>query len=261
MMYPETKPIVFCCPKRYETVEIFPVHDLHYGNECFNVRKWDALTDLILSEPNRYVIWVGDLLENAIPNSKSNIFDQTQSPQEQKEYITDMFRKLADRTIAITDGNHEINRSTRNAGLYPLYDCACIAGIPELYRTAYAVLDIGVGGKAHSMDGRQHHYIGFATHRARTLKSFASVDALENFDFFLTGHDHEANDHPRGKLIYDGTHKTVYFKSVEVVNCGSFLSYGGYGAAAGYRPKSDKMYKLVLHGGQKKQIETVGFYI
>ena len=38
-------------------------------------------------------------------------------------------------------------------------------------------------------------------------------------------------------------------------------TYGGYGAQAGYRPKSDKLYKLVLHSGREKQIETVGFYV
>lgn len=260
-MLPETQPILFNCPKEYDTVEIFPVHDLHYGSDCFNVRKWDALHDLILSEPNRYVVWVGDLMENAIPNSKSSVFGQTCSPQAQKDYVTELFREFKKRTIAILDGNHELNRTTKAAGMFPLYDCAAIAGIPDKYRTAYAVMDISVGDNAHRTKGRQAHYVGFATHKAKSLKNFASVDALENFDFFLTGHDHEANDHPRGKLIYDGVHKTVYFKSVEVLNCGSFLSYGGYGAQSGYRPKSDKLYKLVLGGGAAKQIETVGFYL
>ena len=260
-MYQETKPIIFNCPKEHEAVEIYPVHDLHYGNECFNLSKWNRLHDLILAEPNRYVVWVGDLLENAIPNSRSSVFDQQYTPQEQKEYITALFKEFKHRTVAILDGNHELNRSTRVAGLYPLYDCACIAGIPERYRTAYSVLDIGVGNSAHHAQGKQMRYIGFATHRAKSLKSFASVDALEGFDFFLTGHDHEATDHPRGKLVYNSQKRTVSFKSVDVLNCGSFLSYGGYGAQAGYRPKSDKLYKLVLHSGREKQIETVGFYL
>ena len=261
-MLPETKPILFNCPKEYDTVEIYPVHDLHYGSEQFNLRKWNALHDLILSEPNRFIVWVGDLLENSVPFSNhSDCLTQMYSPQEQKEYITALFKEFKRRTIAILDGNHELNRSTKMAGLYPLYDCACIAGIPEQYRSAYAVMDIGVGNQAHHDKGKQMRYVGFAAHRSKSLKSFASVDALEGFDFFLTGHDHEADDHPRGKLVYNSQKRTVSFKSVECVNCGSFLSYGGYGAQAGYRPKSDKLYKLVLHSGREKQIETVGFYL
>lgn len=260
-MLPETKPILFNCPKDYESVELFPVHDLHYGNERFNLAKWNRLHDLILAEPNRYVVWIGDLLENAIPNSRSSVFDQQYTPQEQKEYITAIFKEFKSRTIAILDGNHELNRSTRMCGLYPLLDCAAIAGISDRFRSAYAVMDIGVGTDSHYMKGRQARYVGFATHRAKSLKSFASVDALEGFDFFLTGHDHEATDHPRGKLVYDARNHAVSFKSVDVVNCGSFLTYGGYGAQAGYRPKADKLYKLVLHGGAEKRIETIGFYL
>ena len=260
-MYPETKPIVFNCPKDYESVEIFPVHDLHYGNEQFNLTKWNRLHDLILAEPNRYVVWIGDLLENAVPNSRSSVFDQMYSPQEQKEYITALFKEFKSRTIAILDGNHEYNRSTRMCGLYPLLDCAAMAGISDRFRSAYAVMDIGVGSNSHRDKNRQLRYVGFATHRAKSLKSFASVDALEGFDFFLCGHDHEADDHPRGKLVYNGVRRTVSVKSVDVINCGSFLRYGGYGARAGYRPKSDKLYKLVLRGGIEKQIETVGFYL
>lgn len=257
----ETEAIQFKCPTEYDTVEVYPVHDLHYGNECFDSRKLDALIIDILSAPNRYVVFIGDLLENAIPGGKSDMFTQRKTPHEQKEFITELFRKMADRIIAITDGNHEINRSTRHAGLYPLYDCACIAGLSDKYRTAYAAMDISVGTNYHGDKKRQAHYIGFATHKAKLLKAFASVDELEGFDFMLYGHDHEPQDHPRGKLVYDGTKKKVYFKSVEMVNCGSFLKYGGYGAQSGYRPKSEKMYKLVLHSGFKKQIETVGFYI
>ena len=261
-MYPETKPILFNCPKEHDTVEIYPVHDLHYGSEQFNLRKWNALHDLIMAAPNRFIVWVGDLLENSVPFSNhSDCLSQMYSPQEQKEYITALFKEFKSRTIAILDGNHELNRSTKMCGLYPLYDCAAIAGIETAYRSAYAVMDIGVGTDANGMKGRQLHYVGFATHRAKNLKSFASVDALEGFDFFLTGHDHEPTDHSRGKLVYDARNHAVQFKSVDVINCGAFLSYGGYGAQAGYRPKSDKLYKLVLHGGRTKQIETVGFYL
>lgn len=260
-MYPETKPIIFNCPKEFDEIELFPVHDVHYGNKCFNLQKWNRFHDFILAAPNRFVVWIGDLFENAIPGSKSSVFDQMYTPQEQSDYISALFKEFKSRTVAVLDGNHEANRSTRMAGLYPLYTCAAIAGISDRYRSAYAVLDIVVGNQAHHDKGKQMRYIGFATHRAKSLKSFGSVDALEGFDFFMTGHDHEPDDHPRGKLVYNSQKRTVSFKSVDVINCGSFLSYGGYGAQAGYRPKADKLYRLVLHSGREKQIETVGFYL
>lgn len=259
-MYPETKPIIFNCPKEFDTVELYPIHDLHYGNECFDKHKWNKLRDYILQKPNRYVVWVGDLMENALPNSKSNPLTQLYSPFEQREFVAEQFKALADRTIGIVDGNHELNRATKFAGLYPLYDAACIAGVDGQYRSTYAVMDIAVGNNADSHDGRQYRYIGFLTHKAKDMKSFAATDYLDGFDFLLCGHDHDPKEHSRAKLVYNRTKRTVTFKPVEMLNCGSFLTYGGYSAVNGYRPQSGKMYKLVLHG-DRQLIETVGFYV
>jgi hypothetical protein len=258
-MYPETKPIIFNCPSEYRAVEVYPIHDLHYGNECFDAHRWNILRDYILSEPNRYVVWVGDLMENALPNSKSDPLTQIYSPLEQREFVAEQFKAFDDRTIAIVDGNHEYNRSTRFAGLYPLYDAACIAGIEDKYRSAYAVMDISVGSGADRHKERAYRYIGFATHKAKDMKSFGTVDCLDGFDFLLYGHDHEAREHARCKLTYNANKRTITFRSVEAVNCGSFLSFGGYGAHGGYRPQTDKMYKLILYG-EAHRIDTVGFY-
>lgn len=80
-MFQETVPILFNCPKDQETVEIYPVHDLHYGSEQFDLHRWTQLHDLIMGKPNRYVVWVGDLLEFSIPfNKHSDVLTQTYTP-------------------------------------------------------------------------------------------------------------------------------------------------------------------------------------
>ena len=85
-MIPESVPIVIDKPA-FDTVEIFGVHDLHYGNECFDSHRWNEFAKLILSEPNRFVVFVGDLMEIAVPNSKSDVFSQTATPREQHEFV------------------------------------------------------------------------------------------------------------------------------------------------------------------------------
>lgn len=260
-MFPETKPILFKTPGKFESIEIYPIHDLHYGNECFDLQRWNALKKEILDGPNRYVIWVGDLMENAVPGSKGDVLSQLYSPQDQKEFITQQFCDLADRTISITDGNHEYNRTTKNVGLHPLYDCACVAKIEDRYRSAYAVIDISVGNKYRYNKNKPAHYVVFATHRAKVLKSFASCDQLDGFDVFLYGHDHESIDHPRGKLVYNVVSKTVDFRPIEMVNCGSFLKWtGGYAPRGSFRPGANKFFKLILSAGPEKDIRTLGFY-
>lgn len=231
---------------------------MHIGNECFDTHKWSKLKQHILSAPNRYIAWIGDLMENAFPGTKSDPLLSVLTPIEQREFIVAEFKDLKDRTVAIDDGNHE-DRSAR-VGLYPLYDAACIAGVEDRYRSIYSVLDISVGRGADGHENRQQRYVGFLCHKAKELKNYGMVDFLEGFDFAVFGHDHDPRDHARSHLIYDRTNRRISTRSIETVNCGSFLSYGGYGARGGYRPQSDKMYKLVLYGGRDPRIETVGFY-
>lgn len=255
-MISERVPIVVDLPD-FEEIEIYPIHDLHYGNEMFNAHKFNELTAHILAEPNRFVCFVGDLMENAVPNSKSDVFSQNATPREQQEFVEATFKQFGDRILAIVDGNHEFNRSTRMVGLYPLYNAACVAHLDDRYRSAYAILDVGLG------HGRLSRGVGFITHRAKELKTFGSVDALEGFDFMLCGHDHDPKDHARAHLVYNKVRRTLSIRNVEQVNSGSFLDYGGYGARSGYRPQSSKMYKLVIHAEKDRlvSIETVGFYI
>lgn len=261
-MLPETKPIFFATPKEFEFIEIYPIHDLHYGSDKFNMTKWKAIKKDILDKPYRYVIWVGDLMENAVPTSKSSMFEQTCSPLEQREFVTEQFIDLAERTISIVDGNHEYNRSTKMAGLFPLYDSACIAHIQSRYRSAFSISDIAVGHGADRHPNNQFRYVIFSTHRAKTLKNFASCDELEGMDIFLSGHDHEPTDKPRAKLSYNPIRKTVAIKNIENINCGSFLDWaGGYASRIGLRPQSEKFYKIVLDGRKEKKVTTVGFYV
>lgn len=253
---------MFDTPTEFDEIEIYPIHDLHYGNEQFNSNKWKRLKAEILGKPNRYCVMVGDLMEMAVPNSKSDVFSQTVPPEAQKEWISYEMEELKDRIIAIVSGNHEQNRATKLCGLHPLYDACCWARIQEKYRENFAVLDIGVGRRNGSQE-RQYHYVGYLTHKAKDLKNWSTIDTLEGFDFMIYGHDHDPKEHSRAHLVYDSKNKKITTKCVETVNCGSFLLYGGYAARNAYRPPSDKMYKLILHPQKhiEKKIQTIGFYL
>ena len=259
-MWPETKPIKVNLSK-FDVIEIIEVSDPHFGNECFDQSRWNRLCEYILAEPNRFVIWAGDLMENAIPGSKSNPLTQIMTPHEQREYVVAMFKMFKDRTLAIVDGNHEYNRSTKAAGLYPLYDAACITGLEDRYRSSYAILDVKVGNKARGRKGEANTFVGYICHKTKKMKNFAATDFLEGFDFVVGAHDHEPEDHPRAHLCYDRQKSIVSFKSVEHIDNGANLLFGGYAAQGGARPKSMKMYKIICYGDRDKSIQTLGYYI
>jgi hypothetical protein len=255
----DNTPILVSLPAEYLYADIYFLHDLHYGSALFNSKKWAELKKKILEDENSYVCWVGDLMENAIPNSKSDVFSQVNSPSEQKEWVCEQFKDLSGKTIAVVPGNHEENRSTKFCGLYPIYDCCLIAGIDDKYRDTIAFIDVGIGKSGKHKD-KQIHYFGQIQHKAKDLKNYHSSDYTDGIDFFASGHDHETKDKPRAKMVFDKHNKVVYKRNIECLNCGSFCDFGGYGAKGAYRPQSDKMYKLRIFGDEKR-METTGFYL
>lgn len=259
MFQSDNVPILINLPTDKEFADIYFIHDVHFGSELFDIKKWDILKDIVLSDDNAYACFVGDLMENAIPNSKSDMFTQTHSPAEQKEWVAKQLKELAHKTLAVVPGNHEKNRTTKVSGLYPLYDCCLIAGVDDKYRNTIAFLDIGIGN-FNGKKNKQMHYFGQIQHKAKDLKNYHSSDYTDGIDFFVSGHDHETKDKPRAKLVFDKQNKVIYKRNIECINCGSFCRYGGYGSENAYRPQSDKMYKLRIFGN-KKRMETTGFYL
>ena len=259
MFLSDFTPILCNLPRDIDYADIYFLHDIHFGSELFDERKWKALKSKIQGDDKAYVCWIGDMMENALPNSKGDVFTQKYSPHEQKEWATEQLCDLKDKTIAVVPGNHEYNRTTKASGLYPLYDCCLLAGIDDKYRNNIAFIDIGIGER--SKDRREQvHYFGQIQHKAKDIKAVCSADYTDGIDFFACGHDHEAKDKPRAKLVFDTRAKAIYKRNVECLNSGSFCAFGGYGAREAYRPQSDKMYTLRLYSGAKR-MQSTGFYL
>lgn len=259
-MIDDYKPIIFNAPHDFKSIVVYFLHDLHFGSELFNERKWRSAKEEIMSGSNHFVIILGDMMENAVLGSKSDIFSQTASPQEQKEWMTEQIVEMREHIICGTAGNHERNRTTALCGLHPMYDSFVIAGIADRYRPHFCLADVGVGKRRPTGDKQQRYYI-WAQHRARDTKNYSSADFIEGVDIFAFGHDHTPKDQARAHMAYDPRKKIVVKKHIETLNCGSGLKYGGYGVDGGYRPNADKAYKAELFcENDKKVIVTSGFY-
>lgn len=251
-----TVPILVDTPKRYEYIEILLSSDLHTGSREFDAKRFKRFEELI-KPANRYIVFAGDLMENATKDSKSDVYT-AERPMVQKEYLLEVLSKYKEKILCMVDGNHEYNRSSRTVDYFPLYDIAVALGIKDRYRSEAAFLDVGVGMRIDDRV-RQRHYVAYVTHKAKRLKEYSLSDAIDGIDVMVYGHDHQPSDRPTKKLVYDAHNKMVREKNVENVDCGSFLNYGGYSVRSGYRPTSDKLYILRLYG-ETKRIETIGYY-
>lgn len=258
-MRSDYEPIIFDTDKAFSEIEVYCLHDLHKGNEMFLEDQWEKVKAEILSRPNRFCVFVGDAMENAVPGSKSDVFAQVVPPHLQQEWFAQQLTELAERTIAVVDGNHERNRSSRNCDMFPLYTCAALAGIQDRYRPHFAFCDVGVGTRAKDR-GQQVRYVLYLVHKAKEGKGANTGMALEGVSAVICGHTHSPQDIPRAKLVYNPINKNITLRNIEVLNGGSWLAYGNYAADNAYLPSSTKKYKLLLHGDDKK-IETIGFYV
>ena len=251
-MRSDFEPIIFNAPREAEEITLHFVHDLHYGSECFDVKRWER-TVKDIQQPGHYVIFIGDLMENATVGGKSDVLYQTCPPLEQREWVVEQIKRIGpENVIGITDGNHE-RRSKKDVGVWAGFDIALLAGVEDRYRPHFLFIDLGVGIRLRSSSDSklQNRYIIYAVHRAKDLKSFCSCDYVDGCDVFAFGHDHDPRSHPRARLRYDNRRKSLQVSTTRVVNCGSNLTYGGYAVDSAYRPNALVEYKVHLSGTEK----------
>ena len=251
MILPDSQAIKFDFGDIDHDIELMFLSDIHAGSAQHNASKWNKVKEYILDDSYRYFVIVGDVMENAIPGSKSDMFTQRLNPMEQQQWFYDQLLDLKDRCVGVVDGNHENNRTIKTAGIYPLYDVMHDVGISERYRHNLMCLDLTLGHPhgtkgVHNGGGKRNHYRGVCVHVAKDQKTFTSADIYEGIDFFARGHDHDSWCHPRAKMVFDDKNKVLKQKDVYSIDCGSFLNWGGYSMIGGYRPQPAVVQSLIL---------------
>lgn len=255
-MHSDFEPIIFNAPRDAKEIVLHFIHDPHYGNECFDYKRWERIVKE-LQQPLHYAVMIGDLMENVSEGTKGDILYQVVPPELQRDWVVEQMQKIGtEKIIGVVPGNHE--RRSKKCGWFPLRD-ACLLADPsgkleERYRQHFCLIDLGVGVRLRSSStGKaQNRYIIFAVHKAKEMKNFSSADYVDGCDVFAFGHDHDPKSHPRARIRYDTTRKTISVHKTRVVNCGSNLIYGGYAVDEGYRPNALVEYKVHISGTEKE---------
>lgn len=216
-------------------ITIVPLSDAHYGAEEFNEVLWHQAIQRIQDDPKCYCVLVGDMINNGIKSSVSNVYRQTAMPAQQKKWLINELSVVSDKILAAVGGNHE-KRNIREVDNDPMYDVMLAIGREEVYRPSIAFLSITFDalskGKpiqrtafkfaiTHGSGGGM--YIGSSANRVQTFGAY-----IEGIDCLITGHTHKPVTFPVSKLVFDGGAKTVLQRQFTVVVASSFLDYGGY---------------------------------
>lgn len=230
---------------------IIPLADAHYGSPEFNEVRWHNAIKRIQDDPDCFCVLVGDLIDNGLKNSLTNVYEATCSPKAQKEWLVNELSPIAEKILAAVGGNHE-RRSFREADDDPLYDVMVQLGKENVYRPNICFMQIKLTypckGKmkqryefsfalTHGSGGGQ--YIGSSANRAQTYGSY-----IEGIDCLVTGHTHKPVTFPVAKLAFE--HGAVLKKQFVVAVASSFLDYGGYSVQKMLPPAAHTLTEIIL---------------
>lgn len=259
-MLDDLKPIVVDFPYGQDVV-IYPISDLHYGSPQFAKKMWSDFTEKVMSEPNSYIVIAGDMLNNALKSSVSNIYEETCRPSEQKRWLAEQLKPLAGKILCGVSGNHE-RRSEKDSDDNPLCDVFSKIDIEDSYRPNAAFLILRFG---HDMiDKRKAKwrptYTMCVTHGAgggmligsAANKSERFAMAVDNLDVLVSGHTHKPITFPAAKLSIDMQNKQVITKEFTVVTATSWLEYGGYPLQKMMTPVARRLSEIQLSATGKQ---------
>ena len=231
-----------------EQANIYPLGDLHIGSKEFDGILWNKWKQMVLDDPNGYVVIIGDLLDNGLKTSKTYSYEATMRPWEQKEWLKKELKPLKDRILGGCRGNHE-ERSVNLGDDCPMYDVFAKLDIEDLYRENMAFMKVSLGEKNSE---RQWSYGIVLAHGASKSKTDKFSYAIDGMDVFVTGHTHQPATYFPSKIMMDLRNDKITERSMVHVVVPSFVKTGGYGLRGMYMPQGKKIPIIKLSGTQKE---------
>lgn len=244
--------IVHKLPRELDSVNVYPLGDLHIGSPDFDMKVWKRWKEMVKNDDKGYVVIVGDLMDNGLKDSRTNIYEATMTPMQQKEWLADELFEIRDKILGACPGNHEL-RSKVAVGICPLYDTLAKISLEHLYRQDMGFLKINVGERTET---RQCSYTMVLTHgssKAKTEKFSYTVDGM---DVFVVGHIHQAGSRFPAKVCIDSKNEAVTIKGYVHLTVPSFQTFGGYAMRALYQPQDSNKFPVIELSGLRKEVNV-----
>lgn len=239
---------------------IIPLADVHLGAEGSAWQQFYELVKQIAKEPDTYVTLQGDLIDNGLKNSVTNVYRQTMRPYEQKREMAKALEPIRDKILCIIPGNHE-RRSKKEADASPTYDIASKLDLEDRYREAIAFLRVGLGKRTSGKvrDNKPHVYFigcvhgagGGALPGAGINRAERALQSMDGVDVYIHWHTHKPYALRGSKLVLDPANKIVRQRPTLMMCAGQWLNYVGYPVEKQLNPVAmPGANKLILSGTQ-----------
>ena len=211
------------------TVKVWAIADVHIGAKECDLAGFKRHMARIAADPDSYIVLVGDMMNNGLKDSLTNVYEEVLPPHAQIEKCAELLEPVKDRILGAVGGNHEA-RTKRAVDLDPMYAVMCILGKQELYRQNMAFIRVCLK-RNNTKDNHTLLLIHGKSERAK--RNFAY--SLEGVDAVISGHTHNGIVEKPARIVFTGGNRVV-IKPLVSLTATSWLEYGGYAAAAMYRP-------------------------
>ena len=221
-------------------LKLYVLSDVHLGDAHCNIGLLKTIIKNIQETPNMYCVLLGDILNTALKNSKSDIYSETMNVATAQKMAYDLLCPIKDKIIGIVPGNHE-NRVWRETGVNISLWLADKLGITDKYRNEAITLSIKFGS---DIDGNpfcinifgQHGAYGTGRKIGTSLSAIEDMDGIvNNADCYIRAHTHQQVNGSRVVYAFN-QYGNIDRKVKFYYNSPSLLDYGGYGMDKGYKP-------------------------
>jgi DNA repair exonuclease SbcCD nuclease subunit len=241
---------------------VYPLADVHLGSEDADVEAFERLVEEIRQDASAYVVLAGDLIDNGLKSSVTNVYRQTMRPAEQKREMARMLSPIRDKIACILPGNH-CGRSSKESDDCPAYDIASKLDLEDLYRENAAFIRVFVG-KDTSYQRPYRYFVGVLHGSGGGMYAGSTVNKVDNFmqsieglDVIITAHAHKPYALRGSKLECDYGRNVMRQRPTLEMCAGSWLHYAGYPVRKMLRPVAMPGANKLLLYGDKYRFEAV----
>lgn len=241
------------------SIRIILLGDIHRGSKEFNEKLFMDTINLIATTHDLYTILMGDLIDNALKNSKSDSYLAAERPNESMQWLINKLEPIKHKILACTNGNHE-DRTEREVGMDLSWWLTKTLDIEDRYANGPFILYLSMG-KNQGRANMYHTFSIYGTHgtigsNIKGLQNMGNV--VVNADVYVMGHTHRPIMFPEPRIIIDTVAKKHKIIDPLFVNGNSFLDFeGSYGEKKGYRPTSQRQTLIKLKTGRKTKTTSL----
>jgi hypothetical protein len=232
-----------------KSFDLYPIGDLHAGSAQFKESFIRRVIGEVKDNDNARWVGMGDMIENALIGSKSDIYKQSMPPKEQMEYIVDLLTPIKDKGLFLIAGNHE-QRTMRMAGIDPEAYIATRLDLPFLGFSVMAQFKLkGAHRGANVFTAYFHHnYGGGGSYGGKVNRADKLRDICPTVDAVFSGHFHITSRIPVSWFEWGDSvvHKRTGYDYIT----GSALTWNeSYAEEKPVPPSAVEHIKVVFKGG------------